>query len=62
MNKKLREHKSNVFALLFNDKKEALKLYNAVNGTHYENYEDINFTGIAAKIKKNSLFSSATRT
>ena len=66
MNKKLREHKSNVFALLFNDKKEALKLYNAVNGTHYENYEDIkistlidedgNTTGITAKMKNDVSF------
>ena len=66
MNRKLREHKANMFALLFNDKKEALNLYNAVNGTHYENYEDVeittlvdedgNATGISAKMKNDVSF------
>ena len=66
MNKRLREHKANMFALLFNDKKEALNLYNAVNGTRYENYEDVeittiidedgNTTGISAKMKNDVSF------
>ena len=30
-----REYRSSVFAMLFNDRKELLTLYNAINGTAY---------------------------
>ncbi|MBE5886525.1 MAG: hypothetical protein E7284_09015 [Lachnospiraceae bacterium] len=39
-----REYKNNLFIYLFTKKKEyALSLYNAVNGSHYTNEEDIKF-------------------
>lgn len=30
-----RQYKSSIFAMLFSDRRELLKLYNAVNGTSY---------------------------
>ena len=36
-----REYRSSIFAMLFNDKKELLSLYNALNGTGYEDYDAI---------------------
>ena len=36
-----REYKSSIFAMLFEDRKELLGLYNALSDTQYENYEDI---------------------
>ena len=36
-----RQYKSNVFALLFKNKKELLSLYNALNHTHYTEEEDL---------------------
>ena len=36
-----REYRSSIFAMLFNDKKELLSLYNAVNGTAYTDEEEI---------------------
>ncbi len=35
------EHKSRMFEALFNDKKEALSLYNAINGTDYSDTEEL---------------------
>ena len=62
----IREYRSHVFALLYNNKKEALSLYNAVNGTRYENYEDVEIntlvdengagTGILARMKNDVSF------
>lgn len=47
-----REYKNNLFIYLFTKKKEyALSLYNAVNGSHYTNEEDIKF-----KLLENVLF------
>ena len=34
-----RQYKSSLFAALFSDREELLKLYNAVNGTHYTDPE-----------------------
>ena len=36
-----RNHKDTVFHDLFSDKKNALSLYNALNGTEYEDAEDL---------------------
>lgn len=36
-----RNYKDTVFCMLFREKKELLSLYNAVNGTHYTNVEDL---------------------
>lgn len=36
-----RTFKSSVFVMLFSDAAEALKLYNAVNGTNYKNPEEL---------------------
>ena len=41
MEKGIREYKSNVFIMLFSNRKELLSLYNAVNGTNYENADDL---------------------
>ncbi|WP_051204666.1 hypothetical protein [Butyrivibrio sp. VCD2006] len=35
------KYKDSVFRMLFNSKEELLSLYNAVNGTHYDNAEDL---------------------
>lgn len=36
-----RNHKDNVFCLLYRDKKNLLSLYNAMNGTNYEKEEEL---------------------
>ena len=36
-----RTYKDRLFCMIFSDKKELLALYNAMNGTHYEDPEDI---------------------
>ena len=36
-----RKYKDTIFRMLFSDKKNLLSLYNALNGTHYNNPEDI---------------------
>ena len=36
-----RTYKARIFEMVFSDKKELLELYNAVNGTHYDNPEDL---------------------
>ncbi|MEE1038502.1 MAG: hypothetical protein U0K95_04975 [Eubacterium sp.] len=36
-----RDFKARLFEMIFSDKKELLSLYNAVNGTHYTNPEDL---------------------
>ena len=36
-----RTHKDKLFRLIFNNKKDLLQLYNAVNGTHYTNEKDL---------------------
>ena len=39
-----RNYKDSVFRFIFKEKKELLALYNAVNGTHYENPDDLQVT------------------
>ncbi len=39
-----REYKSTVFAMLYQGKKELLELYNGINGTNYDNPEDLQIT------------------
>lgn len=60
-----REYRSSVFAMLFNDKKELLSLYNAVNGTAYTDEEEITIntledegvpSGIMMKMKNDLSF------
>lgn len=39
-----RKHKDRLFRFAFQDKKHLLELYNAVNGTDYQNPEDLIIT------------------
>lgn len=36
-----REYKSDVFSMLMEDKKRALQLYNVMNGSSYDNPDDV---------------------
>ena len=36
-----RKYKDSLFRMIFSDKKDLLELYNAVNGSHYDNPEDL---------------------
>ena len=40
----MRNYKDTLFRMIFRDKKELLTLYTAVNGTHYDNPEDLEIT------------------
>ena len=40
----VRNYKDTIFCMIFRDKRELLTLYNAVNGTHYDNPEDLEIT------------------
>ena len=40
----IRNHKDTIFRMIFKSKKELLILYNAVNGTHYTNPDDLQIT------------------
>ncbi len=60
-----REYRSSVFAMLFNDKKELLTLYNAINGTAYTDEDEITIntledegvpSGILMKMKNDLSF------
>ncbi len=60
-----REYRSSVFAMLFNDKKELLTLYNAINGTAYTDEDEITIntledegvpSGVLMKIKNDLSF------
>ncbi len=44
MNTYNKKHKDSLFRLIFNDKKELLELYNAINKSSYTNYEDLIIT------------------
>lgn len=46
----VRNYKDTVFRMLFNDKKELLALYNAVNGTHYMDPEALQITTLESAI------------
>ena len=53
-----RTYKDTLFRLLFNDRKNLLSLYNAVNHTNYTNEEDLEINtlenAICLKVKKAS--------
>ncbi len=55
-----RNHKDNVFCLLYREKKNLLSLYNAMNGTSYENEEDLEVVtleeAICLKMKNDAAF------
>ena len=39
-----KEYKSDVFSMLLQDKKRALEVYNAINGTAYDDPEQVEIT------------------
>ena len=39
-----RKHKDTVFRMLYSDKRAILELYNALNGTDYQNPDDLTVT------------------
>ena len=41
-----RKFKDSLFRVIFSEKKELLELYNAINGSHYENPDDLIITTI----------------
>ena len=49
----VRNYKDTLFRMIFRDKKELLTLYNAVNGTHYDNSEDLEITTLENAIYMN---------
>lgn len=55
-----RNHKDNVFCLLYKDRKNLLSLYNAVNGTSYEKEEELDVVtleeAICMKIRNDAAF------
>ncbi len=55
-----RKYKDSVFRMLFNSKEELLSLYNAVNGTHYDNVDDLEINtleeGVFMKMKNDISF------
>lgn len=55
-----REVKSDVFSMLLEDKKNALEVYNALNGTDYDNPEDVEIVtlekGISLSIRNDASF------
>lgn len=56
----VRNHKDNVFCLLYREKKNLLSLYNAINGTSYENEEELEVVtleeAICLKIRNDAAF------
>ncbi len=55
-----RKYKDSVFRMLFDSKEELLSLYNAVNGTHYDNVDDLEINtledGVFMKMKNDISF------
>lgn len=55
-----RNHKDNVFCLLYRDRRNLLSLYNAMNGTSYEREEDLDVVtldeAICLKIRNDAAF------
>ena len=48
-----RKYKDTMFRMIFKDKKELLSLYNAVNGSHHENEEDLQIVTLENAIYMN---------
>lgn len=53
MTKVQRNYKSTLFAMIYRDKGKLLQLYNAVNGTHYTNEDDLEITTLENAIYMN---------
>ena len=55
-----REYKSDVFSMLMEDKKNALQVYNALNGTKYENPNEVEIVtldrGISLTVRNDASF------
>ena len=55
-----REYKSDVFSMLLEDKKNALQVYNALNGTKYENPNEVEIVtldrGISLTVRNDASF------
>jgi len=55
-----REYKSDVFSMLMQDKERALQLYNAMNGSSYDNPEDVEMVihdgGISLSVRNDASF------
>ena len=49
----MKNYKDTVFRMLYREKKELLSLYNAVNGTHYENEDDLEITTLENAVYMN---------
>ena len=49
----IRNYKDTIFRMIFKDKRELLILYNAVNGTHYTNPDDLEITTLENAIYMN---------
>lgn len=45
-----REYKSDVFSMLMQDKNRALMLYNVMNGSHYDNPDDVEMVTLDGEI------------
>ena len=60
MTKNLREFKSNSFSLLMKEKKYALETYNSLNGSSYDNPDDVEIIevdgGISLTVRKDATF------
>lgn len=60
MSNVVRNHKDNVFCLLYRDRKNLLSLYNAMNGTSYENEEELEVVtleeAICMKVRNDAAF------
>ena len=53
MSSTIRNYKDTIFRMIFKDKRELLILYNAVNGTHYTNPDDLEITTLENAIYMN---------
>lgn len=55
-----REYKSDVFSMLMEDKKRALQLYNVMNGSSYDNPDDVEIKtldgGISLTVRNDAAF------
>ena len=49
----VRNYKDTIFRMIYRDKKELLALYNAVNGTHYDNPDELEITTLENAIYMN---------
>ena len=53
MSSTIRNYKDTIFRMIFKNKRELLILYNAVNGTHYTNPDDLEITTLENAIYMN---------